>query len=99
MAEMLYPVCLLAFLHGLIHSSSRVILLDSSSGALWERQHSDLQGSLKNSVKMSAVIGFWIRAPAVCVDSSIFSLFFSISIMEVTLNLFVISLCFRYSYL
>lgn len=74
----------------LIHSSSRVILLDSSSGALWERQHSDLQGSLKNSVKMSAVIGFWIRAPAVCVDSSIFSLFSSVSTMEVTLGSFLV---------
>lgn len=91
---MLHPVCLLAFLQGLIHSSSHVILLDSSSGALWERQHSDLQGSLKNSVKMSAVIGFWLQAPAVCVDSSIFSLFSSVSIMEITLESFFYQLVF-----
>lgn len=90
---MLHPVCLLAFLQGFIHSSSCVILLDSSSGALWERQHSDLQGSLKNSVKMSAVIGFWLQAPAVCVDSSIFSLFSSVSIMEITLESFFLPAC------
>lgn len=88
MEEMLYPVSLPAFLQGLIHSSSCVILLDSSSGALWGRQHSDLQGSLKSSVKMSAVIGFWIQAPAVCLDSSIFPLFSSGSVMEGTLESF-----------
>lgn len=84
---------LLAFLQGLIHSSSCVILLDCSSGALWERQHSDLQRALKNSMKMSAVIGFWIRAPAVCVDSSIFSLFSSVSVTVVTFASFFLLAC------
>lgn len=90
---MLHPVCLLAFLQGLIHSSSRVILLVCSSGTLWERQRSDLQRALKNSMKMSAVIGFWLRAPAVCVDSSIFSLFSSVSVREATLGSFLLLAC------
>lgn len=73
--------------------------LGLQSGALWERQHSDLQRSLKSSMKMSAVIGFWKQAPAVCVDSSIFSLFSSVGIREVTLGFFFpTGFSFRYSY-
>lgn len=85
---MLHPLCLLCIPARPYPFQLLCNPLGLQLSALWERQHSDLQGSLKNSVKMSAVIGFWLRAPAVCVDSSIFSLFSSVSIMEVTLGSF-----------
>lgn len=98
---MMCAVCLLAYVHGLSHSSSHVILWDSGCGALWEGLHSDFQGSLKNSVKMaltlSAVIGFWIQAPAVGRDCSTSSLFSSVSVMGIILESFFISLFAGYS--
>lgn len=100
--EMMHPVCLLAYLPGLIHSSSHVIRSDAGSGALWERLHSDFQGSLKTSVKLaltlSAVRGFWIQTPAVCWDCSTFSLFSSISIVGIIPESLFISLFSGYSY-
>lgn len=96
--EMMRPVCVLAYLQGLIHSSSHVILLDSGSGALWERLHSDFQGSLKNSVKMALTLSAVNRildTSTYCLLRQFnFFLFSSISIMGMILESFFYQLVF-----